>query len=285
MKIKILIPILLLLVTGCQTKTPDLYPEVIEYHKGTDAIVMNFIENLPPNEVIEGTDFAIGLEIRNKGAYDVRGAKISMSGYTLGRTIVTPRDIYLDLEGKQPGFPEGGYEIANFQVTNAKVLDPEDDVPETFKAVATLLGSGLPKDAIFDRVYNNFSESRMRLMGYALDRKLKVLESFHTAYIALTMEEMKGYDFRIGDSEGFVNLPLSIKGVYFSALFLEKDKHIKISFRSKGLFSVNDFSARHFHGGGHLNAAGGEYYGSLDEAIEQFESLLPRYKNNITTDD
>ena len=153
--------------------------------------------------------------------------------------------------------------------------------PETFQAIATLLQADLQKDAIYDRVYNNFSESRMQLLGYALDQKMTVIQPYHTAYIALTADEMKQYDFKMGDSEGFVNMPLSIKGIHFSALFLEKDEHIKISFRSKGSFSVNEFSKAHFNGGGHLNAAGGEWYGSLDQALQQFKSLLPLYKNSL----
>jgi hypothetical protein len=139
MKSKILIPILIvLLLTGCQfRKTPGLEPEVIEYHKGTDGLLMEFVKNLPPKEVIEGTDFALALEIRNKGAYDVRGAKISISGYDKKQAIVSPREIYFDIQGKQPGFPEGGYEIANFQVQNRAFLDLEDEIPLSFRAVAT----------------------------------------------------------------------------------------------------------------------------------------------------
>ena len=96
---------------------------------------------------------------------------------------------------------------------------------------------------------------------------------------------MERYNFKIGDSEGFVNMPLNISGIHFAALFLEKDNHIKISFRSKGHFSVNEFSARHFNGGGHVNAAGGEWHGTLDEAVSYFESLLPGYNNELNPDD
>ena len=157
--------------------------------------------------------------------------------------------------------------------------------PQTFQTVAKLLESGIDKDQIFNMIYNNFSESRMKLMGYALDQKMKVLASYRTAYISLTAKEMERYAFKIGDSEGFVNMPLNISGIHFAALFLEKDKHIKISFRSKGYFSVNEFSARHFNGGGHLNAAGGEWHGTLDEAVSYFESLLPGYNNELNPDD
>jgi len=149
--------------------------------------------------------------------------------------------------------------------------------PSTFLAVAHLLQSGINKDYIYDRVFNNFSAGRMKLMGYCLDQKMVIIPEFHTAYISLSQKEMKEYKFKMGDSEGFVNLPLSIEGILFSALFIEKSSHTKISFRSKGEFPANEFSSSHFGGGGHLNAAGGESPEPLEECINLFISLLPHY--------
>ncbi len=157
--------------------------------------------------------------------------------------------------------------------------------PETFRTVANILESGIDKDRIFNRIYNTFSDSRMRLLGFSLDQKMKVLPSHRTAYIALTAEEMKRYHFQFGDSEGFVNHPLSINGIRFSALFLEKKKHIKISFRSRGSFPANEFSEKHFNGGGHLNAAGGESSVSMEETLKKFESLLSEYHAQLCSDD
>ncbi len=149
--------------------------------------------------------------------------------------------------------------------------------PATFRAVAHLLQSGIDKDYIYDRIFNNYSAGRMKLMGYCLNHKMHIIPEYHTAYIGLSQKEMKEYDFKMGDSEGFVNLPLSIEGIIFSALFIEKAGHTKISFRSRGNFPVNDFSASHFGGGGHMNAAGGESKESLTESIKHFVSLLPDY--------
>lgn len=149
--------------------------------------------------------------------------------------------------------------------------------PATFRAVAHILLSGIDKDYIYDRIYNNYSADRIKLMGYCLNQKMVIVPEYHTAYIGLSQKEMKEYDFKMGDSEGFVNLPLSIKGIRFSALFIEKPGHTKISFRSKGDFPANEFSASHFGGGGHLNAAGGESTESMEESIKHFVSLLPDY--------
>ncbi|MEA1896700.1 MAG: bifunctional oligoribonuclease/PAP phosphatase NrnA [Bacteroidota bacterium] len=149
--------------------------------------------------------------------------------------------------------------------------------PATFRAVAHLLESGIDKDYIYDRVFNNYSAGRMKLMGYCLNHKMHIVPEYHTAYISLSQKEMKEYDFKMGDSEGFVNLPLSIEGIRFSAFFIEKACHTKISFRSRGDFPVNEFSASHFGGGGHMNAAGGESKESLKESINHLVSLLPDY--------
>jgi phosphoesterase RecJ-like protein len=156
--------------------------------------------------------------------------------------------------------------------------------PDTFIKVAKLLSFGIDKDYIYDQVYNTFSYNRMRLMGYCLNKKLVYLPDYRTAYIALTQQELRDYNFKIGDAEGFVNLPLSITGIRFTALLIEKRDMVKISLRSKGNFAVNEFAAKHFHGGGHKNASGGESYETMQKTIERFVNLLPEYKDELLTD-
>ena len=151
--------------------------------------------------------------------------------------------------------------------------------PRTFEIVANLLSFDIGKDEIYRKVYDNFSANRMRLLGYSLNDKMKVFPEYRCAFISISIEEQNRFSFETGDSEGFVNYPLSIGGVVFSALFIEKADKIKISFRSRGTFPVNLFSGKHFSGGGHLNAAGGESNLSLDQTIEKFVGLLPEYKH------
>ncbi len=147
--------------------------------------------------------------------------------------------------------------------------------------VADLLEKGIDKDDIFRLVYDNYSADRMRLLGFSLNEKMVVIPEYKTAYIALTREELARYNHVTGDTEGFVNLPFSIKGIIVTALFLEKEDYIKISFRSRGDFEINKFAEKHFNGGGHKNAAGGEAYMSLDETIKTFVNLLPLYKKYL----
>lgn len=142
--------------------------------------------------------------------------------------------------------------------------------PRTFRIVAELIEAGVEKEKILNLIYNNFSSDRLRLQGYALNRRMVVLPELKSAYIFLTKDDLKDYNHVKGDTEGFVNMPLSIKGIHFTALFIEKENFIKLSFRSKGKFPSNEFASKYFAGGGHLNASGGEYYDTLDNTIAHF---------------
>lgn len=153
--------------------------------------------------------------------------------------------------------------------------------PEVYETVAFLLKFGIDKRQITYNVFDNYSETRMRLLGHCLEKKMKVFRKYNTAYIYLTEKELDEFKYQKGDSEGFVNQPLSIKGMKFAAFFMEKDGLVKASFRSKGDFSVNLFSNKHFNGGGHTNAAGGRFYGTMEEALDSFEKLLPLYKEEL----
>jgi bifunctional oligoribonuclease and PAP phosphatase NrnA len=138
------------------------------------------------------------------------------------------------------------------------------------RIIADFLDAGIEKERIYNLIYNNFSVDRMRLQGFSLDKRMIILPRYRTAYIVLTKKDLVDYRYEKGDTEGFVNLPLSITDIDFSTLLIEKDGFIKLSFRSKGTFSVNDFAEKYFSGGGHLNAAGGEYYDSLEHTIDHF---------------
>jgi len=151
----------------------------------------------------------------------------------------------------------------------------------TFRVVAELYKAGIDSVMINRLVYSTFSEQRLRLLGYALSEKLKVIYPFATAYISLSKEELTRFDFRVGDTEGLVNYALSIKGMKFAAIFVEKDDKVRVSFRSVGEFSVNDFARKHFEGGGHKNAAGGDSFISLSDTLEKFEYLLTEYKADL----
>ncbi|MDR1408455.1 MAG: DHH family phosphoesterase, partial [Tannerella sp.] len=141
--------------------------------------------------------------------------------------------------------------------------------------IMELVGKGgIDKDAIYRKVYQVYSESRLRLMGYVLCEKMKIYPEHKTALITLTLKELNRFKYVTGDAEGFVNLPLSIEGIRFAVFIREDTDFVKLSLRSTGDFPCNRFAATYFTGGGHLNASGGEFYGTLDDAVAAFERGL-----------
>lgn len=166
-------------------------------------------------------------------------------------------------------------------MTDTGSFSYNSSLPDTYYVVSRLIEKGIDKDRIYWRVYDNYSVDRMRLLGYCLNTKLKVFPEYGAAYISINRSELKRFNYQPGDSEGFVNYPLSIQGVMFSVIFIEQEDYVKISFRSKGDFYANRFASSHFNGGGHQNAAGGYSELSLEETLEKFESLLPEYKAQL----
>lgn len=153
--------------------------------------------------------------------------------------------------------------------------------PTTHRIVADLLETGIRISEINSAIYDTYSEHRMKLLGYCLSEKMKVLPEYHTAYISLNAQELAHFHYQKGDTEGIVNYPFGIKGIKFCAFFSETEGKIKISFRSKGKFDVNQFARQHFSGGGHINAAGGKNEDSLHNTIEKFTAILTDYKKEL----
>lgn len=151
----------------------------------------------------------------------------------------------------------------------------------TFRVAGELINAGVNKDKVYDNVYNCFSLDRMRFMGHIMSNRMIIIPELKTGYIYITAQDRKDFNEQYGDTENFVNIPLSIKGIFFSAIFIERDNFIKISFRSKGTFNVNLFSSAHFHGGGHINAAGGESFSSLQETTKKFVTVLQTYSDEL----
>ena len=153
---------------------------------------------------------------------------------------------------------------------------------ETLRIAAKLLETGIDHTDIQNNLYDTNSLNRLHLLGKAL-RSLKILEEYNTAYITIPQSDLNSFAFKKGDTEGFVNYGLSLKGVVFAAIFIEdqKQKIIKISFRSKGSFCVNEFARRHFDGGGHENAAGGRSELNLKETVAKFVKVVKEYKEEL----
>jgi len=146
---------------------------------------------------------------------------------------------------------------------------------KTHRIVASLIDLGVENSLIPNLLFDNYSYNRLQLLGKAL-QNMKVISEFNTTYITLSQAELDSFEHVKGDTEGIVNYGLTIKGIIFTAIFIEnkEEKIIKISFRSQGDFDVNQFARDNFSGGGHSNAAGGKSELSLEETIKKFEDLV-----------
>ncbi len=168
-------------------------------------------------------------------------------------------------------------------MTDTGSLSYNSGRPEIYQIVGDLVGIGVDKDKVHKLVFHSNSFNRMKLLGHALGSKMSKLDGAPAAYIVLTNEELKQFNYKPGDSEGFVNYPLWIEGISISALFMEHPDKIKVSFRSRGSFPVNKFSEKYFNGGGHVNAAGGEFLGKLEDAVETFKTKLPEFFDSVNS--
>ena len=145
----------------------------------------------------------------------------------------------------------------------------------THRIVANLIEIGIDNSEIHTLLFDNNSFDRLHLLGRGL-QNMKILPEYKTSYITLSQQELDTFNYKKGDTEGIVNYGLTIKGIIFTAIFIEhkEENIIKISFRSQGNFDVNQFSRDYFNGGGHVNAAGGKSYLSMKETVQKFESIL-----------
>lgn len=154
---------------------------------------------------------------------------------------------------------------------------------KTHRIIADLIDAGANNSQIHQNTFDNNAVSRLHLLGKAL-QNLKVLEELNTAYIYLSQEDLNSNKFKKGDTEGFVNYALSLKGIKFAVIFIEHkaENIIKISFRSIGDFDVNTFARNHYDGGGHKNAAGGKSDLDLNSTLVEFENILNTYKEALS---
>ncbi len=152
----------------------------------------------------------------------------------------------------------------------------------THRVIANLIDRGADNAQIHNSIYDTNSYARLQLLGCALSN-LKIVPELCTAYISLSQKELNKYNFKKGDTEGFVNYGLSLKGIIFAVIFIEHQQEsiIKISMRSKGDFDVNQFARTYFNGGGHTNASGGRSELSLSATIEKFITILPSHKKDL----
>ncbi len=282
---------------------PNEYPGFLQWMPGNDQILLASqnhqaaIEKLHRAEMIVFLDFNV-LDRLQHLEEDFRQARVPkvlidhhpdpepfadwmVSTTQVSSTCELLYELLVAMDGEQSITRNVATCLYTGIMTDTGSFSYNSSLPDTYYVVSRLIEQGIDKDRIYWRVYDNYSADRMRLLGYCLNTKLKVFPEFGAAYISINQSELNHFNYKSGDSEGFVNYPLSISGVMFSAIFIEQEGYVKISFRSKGDFYANHFATAHFNGGGHKNAAGGYSELPLEDTLNKFESLLSDYKNQL----
>lgn len=173
---------------------------------------------------------------------------------------------YLDRDGASCLYTGLMTDTGNFSYNSSN--------PDLYLIIASLLEKGIDKDDLYTKACNTFSESCLRLNGFALCEKMQVFAEHKAALIVLTREDLERFGYIKGDTEGLVNKPLAIPGVEYSVFIREDESMIKVSMRSKGNFPVNKLCEQYFNGGGHRNAAGGEMTLPLTDVVDVFLDSL-----------
>ncbi len=153
--------------------------------------------------------------------------------------------------------------------------------PKLFRIVSDLIELGVDDYELQDLIANNLNEKQLRLLGHCLNNRMEILTEFKTGIISLTKEDYATFDIQRGDTEGIVNYLLKLREIQVAAFFMEQPTIVKMSFRSKGDFSVHELARKHFKGGGHKNASGGSSFQSLSATLNRFKTLLPEYASEL----
>ncbi|MDB5191499.1 MAG: 3-to-5 oligoribonuclease type [Segetibacter sp.] len=149
------------------------------------------------------------------------------------------------------------------------------------RMIAFLKEKGINHTAIHENIYDSFLENRLRFIGFALLNRMEVFYEYNTAIMAITKNDLFRFRIKTGDTEGLVNYLLTIEGIRFGAIVIDRDEERKWSFRSKGAFDVNTFARLHFDGGGHFNAAGGSSKDPLEVTVRNFKNILKEYETQL----
>lgn len=165
-------------------------------------------------------------------------------------------------------------------MTDTGGLSYNSSDPELYILVSELLRYGIDKNSIHDKIFNNKSVRRLKLLSASL-KKMVVIEGTNVAFIPLSKSILDKYHYMTGDTEGFVNVPLQAKTVICSILLMDRPDGVKVSLRSKGDFSVSDFAQKYYGGGGHFNASGATLKMPFEEAVETVERDMKEYYASI----
>ncbi len=284
--------------------TPSDYADFLKWMKSNDQVVV-FNENNKKDcqDYIDNADLIFCLDFSNLERIKELGEMVRKS---------EAKKVLIDHHRDPEDFADYGYHDINSASTaqlaykmivafgEKQLIDK--DIAECFYAgimtdtgsfkhpntnkevhiiVAELIDLGANNSEVSRLIYDTNSLDRLKFLGFALSQRLVVYPEYHTAFFAISMEDLENFKSRTGDTEGLVNYALSINGITMAALFTESEEGVKLSLRSIGNFEVNKLAAHYFKGGGHKNAAGGISQKSLAETVKLFESIIKEYSEQL----
>lgn len=284
--------------------SPNDYPKFLKWMPGNDAVVNFERENQKAHQLLQDADLIFTLDFNDlsrvgqmetalkeasadfimidhhqqPGDY----AKVTYSDVSMSSTCEMVYN-FIAFLGETDNITKAiATNLYTGIMTDTGSFKYRSTSSKTHRVVAELIDKGAENMEIHQHVFDTNSPSRLHLLGVALSNMV-ILSEYRTAYITLTQEELDAHDYKKGDTEGFVNYGLTLENIVFALIFIENREEgiIKISLRSVGDFSVNDFARAHFNGGGHTNAAGGRSDLSMDETVARFQKILTNYKSEL----
>lgn len=284
--------------------TPNEFPKFLEWIPSSSDVINYEARKAEADEIIQNASVIFCLDfnrlnriekaeesVRNSSAKKVlidhhidpeeNTFEVSFSYPDASSTCELIYDFIQALKGDQYIDASIGSCLYTGIITDTHSFRFESTKPHVLRMAASLMEKGVQHWKVYENVYDQNSEDKLRLLGYSLSEKLVVLNEYHTAYFSLSQKEMDSFQFESGDTEGLVNYALSIRGIKMAVLFTERNGKVRISFRSTGDFSVQALSSKYFNGGGHKNASGGQSEKTLLETINFFISILPEYKDQL----
>ena len=287
-----------------QVITPSDYPDFLNWMQGNEEVmVFNHENQEKSHQLVKDADMIFCLDFNSLARINGLGDFVSKS--KAKKVLIDHHldpDRFADFElwsTEAAATAELVYELINLLeerhlidkhianslyagiMTDTGQFKHSNTTKNVHLVTADLIELGAEVAKVGELIYDNNSLNRLKFLGFSLCEKLKVLEDYNTAYFAISSKDLQKYESKTGDTEGLVNYALSLNNIIFSAVIIEREDELKISFRSKGDFSVNDIAREHFGGGGHRNAAGGSSDQPIEAIVEKFEALLPQYKEKL----
>lgn len=284
---------------------PNRFPDFLHWMKGTENILVYEDNTAIVDALITAADVIFCMDYNDLSRTDALGKVIGTTNVPKIMIDHHPHPSHFaDLEISHPEMSStselvfriidslGGVSLLSRNdaaaiycgmMTDTGAFAYNSSRPDIYYIIGKLLETGIDKDIIYRNVYNNYSQYRVRLIGYVLYKKLYFYRKLHACRYTLTQSEMKEFKFQKGDAEGLVNMPFMVNGLRLSIALREDTEKpvIRVSLRSVDDFPCNEMAARFFNGGGHCNAAGGELHCSMDEAIKIADAAVEAYRDKL----